>query len=152
MNRRPNLATFVPADRGKCSNIADNPIHPGLQDKLIGAYRVVNTRRAKYIAISQLTDDFLDTTGRLSTAEGELESIDLISMIVEMGQFGLVSGSEIKSTFSPPVLSEFKTAKDYKTRFKQYINYPNDRAQYSLGCVIDGTDSCPVNFVDQLYL
>ena len=40
------------------------------------------------------------------------------------------------------------TAVDYKTRFRQYISTVNDRALYSLACVIDG--NCPVNFRDQL--
>jgi hypothetical protein len=109
---------------------------------------VVTTRRAKFIALSELTEDYLDTTGALSSFEGELESGDLISLIVEMGQFGFSSGSSIRSTFTPPVRAEFKTASDYKTRFRQYIKNVNDRATYSLACVLDG--SCPVNFRDQL--
>jgi len=146
----PNLADFVPEDRGTCSNIADNPIHATFQDKLIGLTRVITTRRAKFVAISALTFDYLDTTGWLSTFEGELESGDLISMIVEMGQFGFTPGTEIKSTFSAPVRSEFETAIDFRTRFSQYIRNVNDRASYSLACVLDGV--CPVNFRDQLNL
>eukprot|EP01038_Epipyxis_sp_PR26KG_P012059 gene12059-16136_t len=144
----PNLANFVPVARNTCSNIADNPVHPTLQDKLIGVLHVLTTRRAKFIAVSQLTDDYLDTNGYLSSYEGELESGDLISMINELGQFGFGAGEKIKSTFNPPVRSEFDTAVDYKTRFHQYIKNHNDRATYSLACVIDGT--CPVNFRDEL--
>ena len=54
----------------------------------------------------------------------------------------------LQSTFRPPVRSEYQTAVNYKTRFRQYISNVNDRALYSLACVIDGT--CPVNFRDQL--
>lgn len=144
----PNLAQFVPKDRGNCSNIADNPVHATLQDKLIGLTKVVTTRRAKFVAVSQLTDDFLDTNGWLNSFEGELESGDMISMIVEMGQFGFAAGEKIQSTFRPPVRSEFETAIDYKTRYSQYIRNVNDRAKYSLACVLDGI--CSVNFRDQL--
>lgn len=56
----------------------------------------MNTRRAKFIALSELTEDYLDTTGALSAFEGELESGNLISMIVEMGQFSFTSGTTIQ--------------------------------------------------------
>ena len=144
----PNLADFEPADRSTCSNIADNPVHESMQDKLIGLLRVVTTRRAKFIALSALTYDYMDTNGWLTSFEGELESGDLISMIVEMGQFGFSPGQEIRSTFRAPVRSEFRTADDWNIRLRQFIRNVNDRASYSLACVLDGT--CPVNFRDQL--
>lgn len=144
----PNLATFVPEERDTCSNIADNPVHATFQDKLIGLTQVITTRRAKFVAISRLTPDYLDTTGWLNTFEGELESGDLISMIVEMGQFGFTPGTEIQSTFAAPVRSEFQTAVDFRIRFSQYVRNVNDRASYSLACVLDNI--CPVNFRDQL--
>jgi len=144
----PNLADFEPVARNTCSNIADNPVHDTLQDKLIGLTKVITTRRAKFIALSALTPDYLDTTGWLQSFEGELESGDLISMIVEMGQFGFTPGTEIKSTFTAPVRSEFETAIDFRIRYSQFIRNVNDRATYSLACVLDGV--CPVNFRDQL--
>ncbi len=144
----PLLTEFEPEDRGTCSNIADNPIHEHFADKLIGVQRVVASRRAKYMAVSELTEDLMDTTGNLQSFEGELDSGDLIGMIIEMGQFGFGAGDTITSTFRPPIRSEYNTAFDYATRFHQYINNYNDRATYSLGCVIDGT--CPVNFRDDL--
>ena len=144
----PNLATLTIEDRHYCSNIVDNPPHPALEDKFIGIQQVVGSRRAKFMALSELTDDLMDTTGNLNSFEGELDSGDLISMIIEMGQFGFAAGTTAKSTFAPPVRSEFDTAKDYKTRFRQYMSFPNDRASYSLACVIDGM--CPVNFLDQM--
>eukprot|EP00981_Chlorochromonas_danica_P011120 scaffold3756_cov180-Ochromonas_danica.AAC.12 len=144
----PDLATFEPTDRSTCSNIADNPVHTTLADKLIGVLRVVLTRRAKYLAVSQLTGDYMDTNGYLSSFEGELESGNLISLLTEKGQFGLTAGSQINSTFRPPQRAEFETAWDYRIRFSQYIRNYNDRASYSLACVLDGV--CPVNFADQL--
>ncbi len=151
----PRLVTFNPTNRSTCSNIADNPVHISLQDKLIGVQRVVTMRRAKFIAISELTEDYLDTTGRLSSFEGELGTpgevaIDLMTLIPSMGQLGFGVGQDIKSTFVPPVRSEFDTAVDYAYRFKQYIRNPNDRASYALACVLDGV--CPVNYLAQLGL
>lgn len=146
----PRLAYFQPADRTSCSNIADNPIHDTLQDKLIGVLQVVLTRRAKFLAMSRLTPDYLDTTGELATYEGELESGNLISLLTEKGQFGFAAGLSINSTYAPPQRSEFETALDYRIRFSQYVRNYNDRASYSLACVLDGV--CPVNFKQQLYL
>jgi hypothetical protein len=34
----PNLADFIPVARNTCSNIADNPIHPTLQVRIILLY------------------------------------------------------------------------------------------------------------------
>jgi hypothetical protein len=144
----PAIDDFIPEDRSTCSNIADNPVHESMADKLIGVLEVVLTRRAKFIALAQLTPDYLDTTGALNSFEGELESGDLISMIVEMGQFGFGYGTEIKTTFRAPIRDIFSTRSDHRTRFSQFIKNVNDRGTYSLACVIDGI--CPVNFRDQL--
>ena len=51
-----------PTNRSACSNIADNPVHETLPDKLIGTKTVVETRLAKYVAVSLLTRDLLDTS------------------------------------------------------------------------------------------
>lgn len=142
------LADFTPDERSDCSNIADNQVHGTLEDKLIGVQRVVLERRAKYIAISELTGDFMDTSGRLKAQEGELSSGNLVTLIAENGQFGFGPGSDIDYTFAPPRRSEYNTAYDYKYRFRQFIYNSNDRADYSLACVVDGV--CPVNFADQL--
>ena len=95
----PDLATFDPQNRANCSNIDDNPVHISGQDKLIGVQIVGTTRRAKFIAISELTDDYLDTTGVLSSFEGELSSGNLISLITDRGQFGFGPGDNLNSTF-----------------------------------------------------
>lgn len=50
------------ANRSACSNIADNPIHETLPDKLVGTKTVAETRLAKYVAVSLLTRDLLDTS------------------------------------------------------------------------------------------
>ena len=144
----PELAGFLPADNNNCSNIADNPIHASLQDKLIGVQKVVTSRRTKFAALSELTPDYMDTTGGLNVYEGELSSGTLLTLITEMGQFGFGAGSDIASTAPIPVRSEFETADDYQIRFRQYISNPNDRSKYALGCAIDQV--CPVNYRDQL--
>ncbi len=145
----PNLADFTPLDRSTCSNIADNPIHATPQDKLVGVLHVVLERRAKYVAVSRLTPDYLDTNGVLTVFEGQLESGNLISLIANLGQFGFGSGDSINSTFYPPQRAdEYDTAVDYNVRFSQYVYNQNDRATYSLACVLDGY--CSVNFKDQI--
>lgn len=144
----PDLSTFVPKNLANCSNIDDNPVHNSLQDKLLGVQRVVMQRRAKYVAISQLSDDYLDTTGILNSFEGELSSGHLTTMIASMGQFGFGVGNQIRSTDPKVVRSGYETAYDYRSRFRQYIVNKNDRAEYSLACVVDGI--CPNNFKDRL--
>jgi hypothetical protein len=146
----PNLVDYVDPGKANCSNVADNPIHPTVPDKLIGIQKVVTRRRAKFVAASSLTADFMDTSGVLNSFEGELQSGTLISLMNDMADFGLTPGDSIRSTFQGPVLSSFETAKDYKIRFRQFIRQYNDRAYYSLACVIDGV--CPVNYKDEVKL
>ena len=57
------------------------PIHPYCITK-----QVIYTRRTKYMAISALTSDYMDSTGWQTTTEGELDNGNLISFISEMGQ------------------------------------------------------------------
>jgi hypothetical protein len=61
----PDLDYFSFQPRDLCSNIADNPIHPTFPDKLIGAQTVKLERRTKFMAISELTYDYMDTTGMM---------------------------------------------------------------------------------------
>ena len=144
------ISDFVPVSLDTCSNIKDNPIHETKQDILIGVQHIVHSRRAKFIAISTLTNDFLDTTGEISTVEGSFENQNLLSFITSRGLFDFQNGHSIGSTFIPPVRSEFETKLDYKYRFMQYVRTYNDRASYSLACVLDGV--CPVNFLNQTLL
>lgn len=61
-------------------------------------------RRAKYVAISRLTDDYLDTSGVLTSFEGELEGEEhLISLITQSGQFQWGTGDQLGSTYFPQV-------------------------------------------------
>ena len=151
----PDIAKIESQDRGDCSNIADNPIHRTAHDKLIGSYRIAETRRAKFVAISQLTDDYLNTNGIINSYEGELEEgMDLISLFQNNGLFDeellqSISSSGISSAYHPPIYSsEFQPADDWETRFHQYEITYNDKAYYSAACIIDG--KCPVNFKDQI--
>ena len=142
----------------ECSNIADNALHPTSPDLLVGRDQVVVTRRTKYVAISRLTDDFLDTSGILYTFEGELEGeADMMLLQAELGMFDWSvpenfetnGGIEGSTTFKRPVASDdFRMANDWDSRFYQYVTKPNDRSRYSLACALDG--ECPVNFADQV--
>jgi len=147
----PDLPDREISARSTCSNIVDNAVHPTPPDKLIGSNTIVEQRRAKFVAISRLTDDYLDTSGVVKSFEGEMEnSKDMITLMQGLKGFGWDAGNELGSTYQHQVFTEFKTADDWETRFHQYeINY-NDRARYSLACTLDG--SCPVNFKDQVEL
>ncbi len=141
----PNLDEHTTVDRSHCSNIADNPIHPTLPDQLRGEPQIVQKRRAKFIAVSQLTFDYLDTNGALSKFEGELEDGADLSFIVnrakESHPFGWKSGEEIGTTFTPQVHHPLFETSKISNEFHQYNNEYNDKAFYSLQCVIDG--NCP---------
>lgn len=101
------------------------------------------------MAISKLTDDYLDTSGVIKSFEGEMEDEkDLIALITNLGSFGWDAGNSLGSTYKPQVFTEFNTERDWETRFHQYEINHNDRARYSLACMLDG--SCPVNFKDQI--
>ena len=158
----PTIPDRDKPDRGSCSNIADNPTHRTAPDKLIGKDRIVESRRAKFIAISRLTDDYLDTTGQLTSFEGELEDgADLIALVGQAKAssdsmpFGWSmnhhhqSNSDISSTYMPQVhSSHFQQVDDWDTRFHQCNDHHNDRAWYSLGCQLD--EQCPVDFKSQI--
>ena len=51
------------ADNYADKNIADNAPHPTVADLLIGVDRVVQVRRASYVAITRLSDDYLSLKG-----------------------------------------------------------------------------------------
>jgi hypothetical protein len=151
----PEIPNRAQVDRGNCSNIEDNPMHPTMPDELVGELLIVETRRAKYVAVSTLTPDLLDTTAQLDAFEGELEDMDMDSLIQSYGQFDWSihgNGHPRSSTYSEPLEApddfNFKPRLESEARFHQYQTHYNDRAFYSLSCVIDGT--CPVNFANQL--
>lgn len=99
----------------------DNLTHRTALDKLIGKDRVVESRREKFIAISRLTDDYLDKTGHLTSFEGELEEgTDLIALVGqatsahESMPFGWSmdgdnNSTEIGSTYTPQIHSPLST-------------------------------------------
>jgi len=149
----PDLGDREIGGREECSNIVDNAVHPTRPDKLIGEEVIVEQRKAKYVAISKLSDDYLDTSGIVTSFEGELENeVDLVSLLTrgaKEGKFGWdYSNEELGSTFKEQVYTEFKVADNWDTRFHQYEVKYNDRAYYSLSCKLDG--NCPVNFKDQV--
>jgi hypothetical protein len=142
-------------NRGACSNIVDNPIHPTTSDKRIGPATVVKRRRAKYVAISKLTDDYLDTNGIVTTYEGGLEEgADLLSLarqfITRHNPFEWhPSDKEIGTTYQAPIHDGYFTQiRNQDKAFHQFETLPNDRSTKSTACVFDGT--CINNFADQV--
>lgn len=115
----PELPNREKPDRRHCSNLVDNPIHETEPDKRIGEATVLEQRRAKYVSISRLTDDYLDTNGMLTTFEGELEG-DLLSIVEQFRDgsmpFGWKGGLDINSTYHPQVRDyQFSQAKAKET-------------------------------------
>ena len=146
----PSLPHREASDRYSCSNIVDNPIHSTYPDKRVGAEEVVQKRRAKFVAVSLLTEDYLDTTGILMSYEGELENGTDISFLVADAKKSLFSGAgkSIQSTYFERVQQELHNQTyEWDTNVHQYEKKFNDRSFYSLACVIDGR--CPTNFMER---
>lgn len=144
--------------------VADNPIHPTFPDKLLGPPTVVEKRRTKYVAISQLTEDYLDTTGVLHSLEGELatsnsngsQAVDaeyLLALVgasagdvneLVFGWEGLFPAKshlawEASYSYHPPLYSsKFTSSADWDTLFHDYEIQYHDKAYYSPACVLDG--------------
>ncbi|CEG41490.1 carbohydratebinding protein [Plasmopara halstedii] len=74
----------------------DNAIHATGPDRLVGPLHVVERRRAKYVAISALTEDYLHTRGLLREVEGDFEGREaLINFFAfSEGLFGLTDASD----------------------------------------------------------
>ena len=73
-------------------NIADNPVHSTKPDELIAPSEIVFTRRAKYVSITKLTDNYLEITKFTNLFEGEAINRTLNSILDDFGQFGWSSG------------------------------------------------------------
>ena len=146
----PSLPFRMEPDRGNCSNIVDNPIHPTLPDKRVGPQQTTMQRRAKYVAISRLTDDYLDTSGIVNVYEGGLEKgADLLSLVRQFiatdNAFGWDTDHEIRTVYQSPVKDNYFHQERNRDRiFHQYETQLNDASQYSPSCVYDG--NCPTNF------
>ena len=137
-------------------NVADNPIMTTVADLLIGPNNVVEQRRAKYVTISRLTDDYLNTTGTLTVLEGWAEGDDrLLAVMGEYGRFGWTVGGggatgaagapaldadasllgpslDGRSTYQPDVYGRvapfgFDVEADWDSRHWQYNRSWNDR-------------------------
>ncbi|KAL7554304.1 hypothetical protein ACHAWF_017742 [Thalassiosira exigua] len=138
----PNLPAREHPDRGDCSNIVDNPIHPTLPDKRIGPEKVVERRRAKYVAVSRLTDDYLDTTGLVHSFEGEADHRNLLSLVRQCNKQTISFGWE--SNFPQNVGTTFKP-RMHDNQFAQAVNWLghqyevvfNDLSSYSPASVYD---------------
>jgi hypothetical protein len=75
-------------------NIADNPSHPTVPDLLIGPKVIVQKRRTKYVALSRLTDDYLNTTGSdIVVLEGEAVNGDSLLAALAGSERGPAAGA-----------------------------------------------------------
>jgi hypothetical protein len=73
-------------------NIADNPVHGTGPDQLIAPSKVVFTRRAKYVVLTRLAENYLETTKYNNLYEGEAINRSLNTILDDFGQFGWDSG------------------------------------------------------------
>jgi hypothetical protein len=152
----PSLPFREEPNRGDCSNIVDNPIHPTLPDQRIGRETVVQQRRTKYVAISRLTDNYLDTSGLVATYEGELEDgADLLSLVrrfrtKEDNPFSWkIQTEQTGSIYQPPVHDRsFSQAMNKNRDYHQYETHEKDSSFLSPSCRYDGR--CPNNFTDHV--
>lgn len=146
----PSLPDREAPNRKDCSNIVDNPIHPTLPDKRIGAQETVFRRRAKYIAVSRLTEDYLETTGETMSFEGELENNEDLSTIVETLKSELLKGRVFgkgSTYFEKLHMATEEQLQEWRNMLHQYELKENDKSLYSLACVLDG--ACPIDFSTQ---
>lgn len=147
----PSLPFREEPNRGDCSNIVDNPIHPTLPDKRVGPQRIVQRRRAKYISISKLTDDYLDTTGIVASFEGSLENgSDLLSLVRQFVRrdypfnWPRGTGEDVGTIYQQPIHDDyFSQHRDGINPLHQYEARYNDKSHHSLSCILDG--ACPQN-------
>ena len=165
----PDIPHRQPPERGACSNVRDNPVHPSRRDRLVGLEAAALTRRAKYVAVSRLSDDYLSTSAVVAAFEAELEGgQDMMALLSQFGEKGTPSfdwqvggddpavdvadmgdGADTRgSTFLPPVRSPFAMKGDWDSRFHQFEGTFGDRAKYSQACTTGG--DCPVSFRDEV--
>lgn len=73
----------------------DNAVHPTRPDQLTGPLHVVERRRAKYVAISELRDDYLSTAGLVREIEGDFEGREALLNYFAFSEqlFGLTDAS-----------------------------------------------------------
>lgn len=74
----------------------DNAVHATGPDRLTGPLHVVERRRAKYVAISALTDDYLHTRGLLREVEGDFEGREALLNYFAFSEdlFGLADSAD----------------------------------------------------------
>ena len=84
-------------------NINDNPTHATVPDKLIGPTQLVHMRRAKYVAISRLTDDYLDITTWMNIIEGEAGDMDSLAKIVDVKNYLGWAATDANGSSTEPV-------------------------------------------------
>ncbi|POM71085.1 Carbohydrate-binding protein [Phytophthora palmivora] len=116
----------------------DNAIHATGPDRLTGPLHVVEQRRAKYVAISALTDDYLNTRGLLREVEGDFEGREALFNFFAFSEdlFGLVDSAD-----GSVLAEEIKP-------FREFLSPAilRDRASYWNGRHWEGRPSAPPLF------
>ena len=125
-------------------NIADNPPIPAVADLLIGPNNVVGTRRAKFVATTRLTNDYLALVdgGPLVREGGAENCAPLVATLTgsraaqmiflpDRGNIILSIGTAITAphTYNVDVSGAelgFETSPDWLDRHWQYIDVPGD--------------------------
>lgn len=116
----------------------DNAVHPTRPDQLTGPLHVVERRRAKYVAISELSADYLSTAGLVREIEGDFEGREaLLSYFAFAEQlFGLTDATE--------TVTDGQSA----TAFREFLSPAalNERASFWNGRNWEGRPSAPPLF------
>jgi hypothetical protein len=132
-------------------------------DELVGPLQVVLERRSKYIAVNQLSFDYLDMGPLISELEGEYSggsSNDLISAIgqSDIAQWGMrldMQESPVQSrmSLSPNELG-FDSASYWNGRAWERHQEAKAEYQYGADCIhIHGTkEGCPESYAHSPYL
>ncbi|KAE9045772.1 hypothetical protein PR003_g2279 [Phytophthora rubi] len=116
----------------------DNAVHATGPDRLTGPLHVVERRRAKYVAISALTDDYLNTRGLLREVEGDFEGREALLNFFAFSEdlFGLTDAAD-----GTVLADEMKP-------FREFLSPAmlGDRASYWNGRHWEGRPSAPALF------
>lgn len=123
----------------------DNAVHATRPDSLTGPLHVVERRRAKYIAISRLTSDYLGTEGLLREIEGDFEGREALMNYFEFAEqlFGLSD-----EDFQVDVAASDASSPPGAQPFRAFLSSSmlQDRASYWNGRIWEGRPSAPPLF------
>ncbi|TMW62075.1 hypothetical protein Poli38472_009568 [Pythium oligandrum] len=120
----------------------DNAVHATRPDSLTGPMHVIERRRAKYVAISRLSSDYLSTEGLLKEVEGDFEGREALLNYFAFAEdlFGL-QDEEIQASFA-----DMESPGTQPFRVSLSSEMLGDRASYWNGRHWEGRPSAPALF------